>query len=649
MPSAVSPAHEAASAEAKGTKSPRSLNIDDFPHLVDASALDTASRILGVIDRYRLQKSKDDPVGAGEGGLKFLAVIYSHIKAGKAVPMCLPAFPFKSPNRSAKVLGKNPDRAEELALSHLNGLCQAITDIYPPGAKLTIISDGLVYNDLLGVPDKDVWSYGENLRLLAKAKGFTQIDFCRLRDLVPISLPDELDEMTYVANASNFRRSLLNTFGNPNWEWKEVCQIEDVCLTYRGYIKFLETDLAEVYPLQEDRSKSRYKRGIEYIAKQMMYRGDAFASAVRQKYKDHVRLSIHPSTGANKLSVSLLPTTTMFTTPWHCTVGYKLDGTVVSGMRSDFEKDETYELVFENGHPSYYREKSDLFSWGTEKGGVTFEPIYPSGWLLKPAAGPGSLTINDVDAKKVRSLSEISSPVIMRGFFKNPKKEAFIEKSKEFGEPLPWKFGLVLEVKDQGTDTRGLNNVLSAEWMPFHYDGLFKTATQVNDKGEEVCVSVPPHFQFFVGATSSPRDTGFTLFSSSTMFFKYLPKWLTVEDLAKKTWTVSTSSFDATKLRGLPLVIFHPTTGKPCLRYHEPWPQTKTQFEATEVTLDGHDEASNQAICEAIDATLHDRRVAYYHIWEKGDLVVSDNILMMHTRSDFTAGSDRELWRIHFD
>lgn len=146
MPSAVSPAHEAASAEAKGTKSPRSLNIDDFPHLVDASALDTASRILGVIDRYRLQKSNDAPVGAGEGGLKFLAVIYSHIKAGKAVPMCLPAFPFKSPNRSAKVLGKNPDRAEELALSHLNGLCQAITDIYPPGAKLTIISDGLVYN-----------------------------------------------------------------------------------------------------------------------------------------------------------------------------------------------------------------------------------------------------------------------------------------------------------------------------------------------------------------------------------------------------------------------------------------------------------------------------------------------------------------------
>lgn len=161
-------------------------------------------------------------------------------------------------------------------------------------------------------------------------------------------------------------------------------------------------------------------------------------------------------------------------------------------MRSDFDNDGSYELVSENGAPSYYREKSDILSWGSEKGGVTFEPIYPSGWLLKPTNGPGALTIKDIDAKKVRSLAEINSPIVMRGFFKTPKQDIFVEKSKEFGEPLPWKFGLVLEVKDQGSDARGLNNVLSAEWMPFHYDGLFKTVSQVNDKGEEVRVSVPP-------------------------------------------------------------------------------------------------------------------------------------------------------------
>lgn len=128
--------------------------------------------------------------------------------------------------------------------------------------------------DLLGVPDKDVWAYGETLRALAVEKAYSHISFSRLRDLVTISLPEQVDEMTYVANASNFRRALLNTFSRPDWDWKEVSQSEDVCLTYRGYIKFLETDLQYVYPQGPDRSKSKYKRGIEYIAKQMLARGD---------------------------------------------------------------------------------------------------------------------------------------------------------------------------------------------------------------------------------------------------------------------------------------------------------------------------------------------------------------------------------------
>jgi alpha-ketoglutarate-dependent taurine dioxygenase len=133
------------------------------------------------------------------------------------------------------------------------------------------------------------------------------------------------------------------------------------------------------------------------------------------------------------------------------------------------------------------------------------------------------------------------------------------------------------------------------------------------------------------------------------MVLKYLPKWLTLEALSAKTWTVSTSSFDSTVLKGIPLVVPHPTTGKPCLRYHEPWPQSRTKFDETLVSIDDLDEAGSRAICEAIDSILHDRRVVYYHAWEKGDVVVSDNILALHTRSDFTAGSSRELWRIHFD
>lgn len=375
----------------------------------------------------------------------------------------------------------------------------------------------------------------------------------------------------------------------------------------------------------------------------------AFASAVRKRYSDHIRLSIHASTGANKLSISLLPTDSMYTTPWHCTVAYMIDGTVQTGMRSQLEKDEKLELVYENGRPNYFRERSELFTWAEEKGGVDCTPIYPSGWMITPKNGKKSLSMQDVDAKKVRSLAERNSPIIIRGFAKTTDRDLYLEKAHEFGTPLPWKFGLVLEVKDQGANTAGLNNVLSAEWMPFHYDGLFKTVKQINDKGEEVLVSTPPQFQFFVGATASPKDTGFTVFSSSNTFFKYLPSWLSVDELKTKTWSVSTSSFDQTKMKGIPLVTSHPTTGEPCLRYHEPWPQSKTQFDETTVAIEGLSETESTEICKAIDETLHDRRVAYYHAWEKGDMVISDNVLMMHTRSDFQSGAARELWRIHFD
>jgi hypothetical protein len=216
----------------------------------------------------------------------------------------------------------------------------------------------------------------------------------------------------------------------------------------------------------------------------------AFARAVRDKFANHVRLSIHPSSGQNKTSISLLPTDTQFTTPWHCTLAVRLDGTATTGHAQTVEEDPAFELVYEGGRPSFYREKTDLLSWNA--GPITCMPLYPCGLLITPAAGASKLSLQDIDAAKVRSLAEINSPVILRGFSGTRDRKKFIEKSSEFGTPLPWKFGLLLEVKNRGTDTRGLNNVLSAEWMPFHYDGLFKTEERMKEDGSVYKVSVPP-------------------------------------------------------------------------------------------------------------------------------------------------------------
>lgn len=386
----------------------------------------------------------------------------------------------------------------------------------------------------------------------------------------------------------------------------------------------------------------------------MLHRGDAFARAIKSKFgRDCIRLSIHPSTGSTKIPISPLPTDGIYTTPWHCTIAFRRDGTVLTAPRSTFEADEAFELAHDaQGIPSYFREKTDLLAWGDQKGGIVAEPIYPSGWIIRPVI-PGTMDMSDIDTAKVREMSEINSPVVLRGFSGTKSREGLIAKAHEFGKPLPWKFGLVLEVKDRGADARGLNNVLSAERMPFHFDGLFKTEKRCNEEtGEEELVPVPPQFQLFAAVTPSPPDTGYTIFSTSRLIFRHLgDKGLSVDEMRGMRWSARTSAFDASVIRNLQLIVDHPSSGKPCLRYHEPWPSSRTVFDQTMIEVEGEgiSTGSSSEICAKIDSVLHDRRVAYYHSWEEGDLLVSDNILNMHTRSEFIAGCDRELWRIHFD
>ena len=103
-----------------------------------------ALRILDIIQGYGQNVTPSDVPWAGK--TKFLPIVEAHVIKNESIPMVLPAFPFKSPNRKDKVIGSLPDLGEELGLMHLNGLCESIAEIYQPGANVAITSDGLVYN-----------------------------------------------------------------------------------------------------------------------------------------------------------------------------------------------------------------------------------------------------------------------------------------------------------------------------------------------------------------------------------------------------------------------------------------------------------------------------------------------------------------------
>ena len=210
-----------------------------------------------------------------------------------------------------------------------------------------------------------------------------------------------------------------------------------------------------------------------------------FATAIEAKCGNHVRLSIHPSVGQTKLSVPLIPQPNNgpIMTPWHCSIAVGIDGSFKTVHAGDVK--DTHDLIFRNGQPSHFREKSDLWDFGDTR--VEFEHLYPTGLIIRPAGGgQGQLSLREFDIMKLRKFAEVQSPVVLRGFADTTNRELFINKSYELGEVLPWTFGILQEVKDHRKNDKLHNNVVSDEAMPMHYDGMFKFVPKKDENGNDM-------------------------------------------------------------------------------------------------------------------------------------------------------------------
>ncbi|KAH6671279.1 Pyoverdine/dityrosine biosynthesis protein-domain-containing protein [Halenospora varia] len=594
--------------------------------------MDIADKILRLLRSY-------SPPGELENTISRPAVeesVRRAVASGDSLHFVLPAFPFKSPNSTDKA----------------RGLCADLERQFQKTTRLSIVSDGIVYNDLLNVPEETVWRYGSVLRRLARDR-FPHISFVRLNQIVASGSPEPTTVEEYVQSAASIRKKLVADHIPTGFDVKEHLKRDTSALmTYRGYLKFLRTDLKYAEG-RKGASKNTVKRMNSDVAKKMIIRGTAFSNAVMKAFPDSIRLSIHASVDERKLPIALFPGKHSFTTPWHASCAFCIDGTIKLATRATLSEDSRYQLVIRDGKPSHFQEISSLYQWKGVDINVT--PIYPCGIIISPRSGMDQVSIQGIDMLKVKALAELNSPVVLRGFSTTLSKidkdrsmtelDIFLKKGREMGPILPWKFGEILVVKDAGAETGGLNNVLSAEPMPFHFDGLFKTTKVAGPNGELKLVPQPPQFQLFRAVTPSPPDTGFTLISSSRLLFENLPSPLSVETLSGLTWCCQTTAFNATKLSNLDLVVSHPTLGTPCLRYHEPWGRDKTQFDPTIVEI----ENGPEELLNVIDELLYDSRICYRHSWRKGDWLVNDNVAMMHTRSGFVSGCTRELWRLHID
>ncbi|GKT61457.1 pyoverdine/dityrosine biosynthesis protein [Colletotrichum tofieldiae] len=390
---------------------------------LDQSTEQVAHKILDVLQvfgRHIIPEGQENHEWLGRK--MFHPRVEEYVKKGESVKMIIPAFPWKSINRTDKVTGVLPDLGEDLALARLNDLCVEIGKVYTHGAEVHIATDGLVFNDVVGISDDETWEYGATLMDMAAQKGYDGIKLLRVMDFLGLTKEDEpLTREKYMELVDESRQTLEAQFGDPDKDVRAMIDTDnDTLMTYRGFIRFLETDLRNSPVAAHAKSGHKYRKVVKEVAMKMMMRAESFTKIILATCPDHVRLSIHPSSGAVKLSMPLLVEKHnpdgFPRTPWHSSIAVSLDG----GYRSLHAKDvrDTHDLVMRDGRPWCFREKSELFDLGED---VEIEHLYPTGIEVRPREDQEEdVKLDEATRQKLVKLAKLQ-PVRIVGFENAPE------------------------------------------------------------------------------------------------------------------------------------------------------------------------------------------------------------------------------------
>ncbi|KAH0423568.1 hypothetical protein CcaCcLH18_12094 [Colletotrichum camelliae] len=409
-------AHTAAIHVPKPRQAAQSSNVNSREQYINDEQgkehRDIVSSIMDILEKFSLQQHGNALFGGRD---VFAPCVNRHVVAGRRIPIVLPAFPAKSINRVDKVLGSHPDLGEELALDRLNDICSQIQNVYAPGATVLIATDGACYNDLTGVTDDDLWEYGATLRKMVVNKGYRCTEFVRIMNLLGLHDDSTITKERFISLLEPSRQEMMRRYVDPDFDANLCIKTDpDYKMTFDGYAKFLKKDLAYGPIRNSAISGKKYKAKVHETAKAMIARGVAFAELIREKLPEHVRLSIHPSRGLTKISMPLIPQSDTFSmTPWHCAVAVDVQGNFRTGHLPTWT--DTHELVYRDGLPYLFRERSTLYSWDAN---VDFEHLYGGGLVVHNLGGPeqtkASLSVSD--RKKAASLAVLQGRIVFRGF-----------------------------------------------------------------------------------------------------------------------------------------------------------------------------------------------------------------------------------------
>lgn len=272
------------------------------------------------------------------GKVALMAKMAPFVLAGQPVEFVMLGYPMKSPNDRDKVIGFKPDLGEEVSLRNFEVFNQAVKAVYGPGVHISIVSDGYIFSDIMDVPDSTVRAYEEIC-----------VDMARV---APITWYDMTDFYSKGVPMQDLREKVMQQFGITAEVLEQRILLDaDVQSLYRGMIKFLSLDLA-IKPFD---SNSQLHKRAKIVAREMMFRNEAYSKLIQENFKDAVRLSMHPSiNNGQKFSFQLIPSPKAWTSPWHSALLVNAEGILETIHRKD-AVGAGYELVQKDGRPYYFQ------------------------------------------------------------------------------------------------------------------------------------------------------------------------------------------------------------------------------------------------------------------------------------------------------
>ena len=116
--------------------------------------------------------------------------------------------------------------------------------------------------DLMGVEDSEVWDYSTAIQDIIRAKELHHISALRIVDLLGHSNTKNLTKEEYLVHAGCYRQELVAKYSPVSFDAREAIKKDtDICMTYRGYIKFLSKDLKHSKLVEETQRHENHRSG----------------------------------------------------------------------------------------------------------------------------------------------------------------------------------------------------------------------------------------------------------------------------------------------------------------------------------------------------------------------------------------------------